>query len=256
MFNRELWREARGQIFHLSSAIFFGLVLGILVIIQAWLLSLVISSVVLEEALLIDVMGELLWLAGAVLVRGIVIYFREVSAGKISIQVRARLKRALFIKALDLGPINLQGTRTGEVASLIGQGVERLDPYFRTYLPQLGLAAMIPVVILGTVFPVDWITGLVFLLTAPLIPLFMVLIGKEAEKRTSKQWKLLSRLSGHFLDVLQGIRTLKAFGLSRRQGKVIQKVSDEQARSAWQLIDEALDTIDSVQQAKGAPSHV
>jgi ATP-binding cassette subfamily C protein CydD len=139
------------------------------------------------------------------------------------------LRQALFVKILDLGPIQLQQFRTGEIASQIGQGVDRLDPYFRTYLPQLGLAAMIPLTIMGVVFPVDWLTGLIFLLTAPLIPLFMVLIGKEAEKETERQWKLLSRLSGHFLDVLQGIRTLKTFGLSGRQGKVIRDVSEEYA---------------------------
>ena len=88
---------------------------------------------------------------------------------------------------------------------------------------------IVPVLVLGVVFPIDWLTGLIFVLTAPLIPLFMVLIGKEAEKRTDHQWKLLGRLSGHFLDVLQGLRTLKAFGLSQRQGKVIRSMSEEYA---------------------------
>ncbi len=92
------------------------------------------------------------------------------------------------------------------------------------------MAVLGPLIILVVVFPLDWLTGLIFLLTAPLIPLFMVLIGKEAEKRTSRQWRLLGRLSTHFLDVLQGLRTLKAFGLSKRQGRVIRSVSEEYAR--------------------------
>lgn len=131
--------------------------------------------------------------------------------------------------SLKTSPVKLSGERTGELTNTLLQGVERLDAYFRAYLPQLGMAVIVPVIVLLVVFPLDWLTGLIFLLTAPLIPLFMVLIGKEAEHRTDRQWKLLGRLSGHFLDVLQGLRTLKAFGLSKRQARVIKSVSEEYA---------------------------
>jgi len=104
-----------------------------------------------------------------------------------------------------------------------------LDAYFRTYLPQVFIAAILPVIVLWVVFPIDWISGLVFVLTAPLIPVFMILIGRQADKETQKQWRLLGRLGGHFHEVIQGLKTLKVFGLSKVQTKVIRSVSDQYA---------------------------
>ena len=134
------------------------------------------------------------------------------------------MKQKLFSHLLKLSPIQIQRDSSGDLVNTLIQGVGRLDAYFRVYLPQLGMALLVPVLILVVVFPVDWLTAVIFFITAPLIPIFMILIGKEAEKRTDRQWRKLGRLSSHFLDVLQGLRTLKAFGLSKRQGRVIESV--------------------------------
>jgi ATP-binding cassette subfamily C protein CydD len=98
------------------------------------------------------------------------------------------------------------------------------------------LSALVPVTILVVVFPLDWLTGLVFVLTAPLIPLFMVLIARQAEKETDRQWRLLSRLSAHFLDVLQGLTTLKRFGRSIEQAGTIRRVSDQYAQATLRVL--------------------
>ncbi|MFH2114257.1 MAG: thiol reductant ABC exporter subunit CydD, partial [Spirochaetota bacterium] len=229
MFSRDLWLQARKYIGPLATAIFLGAVIGTLIVAQAWLISTVISGVFLDGQTLEENQNSLVILAGVVVARSIVTYLREVSAGSVSIQVRADLKRELFSHLLKISPIRITRERTGELVNTLVQGVDRLDAYFRTYLPQLGLALLVPMIILVVVFPLDWLTGVIFLFTAPLIPLFMVLIGKEAEQRTERQWKLLGRLSSHFLDVLQGLRTLKAFGLSKRQGKVVESVSEQYA---------------------------
>ena len=229
MFDRRLWQQAREQIVPLAGAILFGALIGGTIVAQAWLLSQVISDVFLKGGSLSDQRQMLLWLGAVIVLRVVFVYFREISAGEVSIRVRSSLRKQLFNQILKTSPVSLSGERTGEISTTLLQGIERLDAYFRAYLPQLGMAVIIPILVLAAVFPLDWLTGLIFVLTAPLIPLFMVLIGKEAELRTNRQWKLLGRLSGHFLDVMQGLLTLKAYGLSKRQGKVIRSVSEEYA---------------------------
>jgi ATP-binding cassette subfamily C protein CydD len=128
---------------------------------------------------------------------------------------------------MALGPAYSQGERSGELANTLVEGVEALDAYFRHYLPQLALAALVPLTILVFVFPLDWVSGLVLLLTAPLIPLFMALIGSAADALTRRQWTSLSRMSAHFLDVLQGLTALKLLGRSRDQIGIIARVSDQ-----------------------------
>jgi thiol reductant ABC exporter CydD subunit len=106
------------------------------------------------------------------------------------------------------------------------EGVEALEAYFAQYLPQVALAAFIPLSILLLIFPLDPLTGLVFILTAPLIPLFMWLIGKAAESMTQRQWHTLSQLSAYLLDVIQGLTTLKLLGQSLHQSERIHKASE------------------------------
>jgi len=150
--------------------------------------------------------------------------------------VRSTLKRKLISHIQKVSPIHLAAERTGEISTVLIQGVDRLDAYFRKYLPQLFISVLLPVMVLLVVFPFDWISGVVLMVTAPLIPLFMVLIGKQAEKETQKQWKLLRVLGGHFLDVLQGLTTLKLFGLSKAQGKIIRNVSDQYAEFTLKVL--------------------
>ena len=127
---------------------------------------------------------------------------------------------------MALGPAYTRGERTGELVNTAVEGIEALDAYFSQYLPQLALAVLIPVTFLLVVFPLDPLSGLVLLLTAPLIPVFMILIGSLADSLTRQQWTALSRMSAHFLDVLQGLTTLKLFNRSREQIAVIAEISD------------------------------
>jgi len=128
---------------------------------------------------------------------------------------------------IKLGPAFTQNEQSGELSLAAVQGVEELDAYLSQYLPQLVLAAAVPLAILFFVFPMDLLSGLVLLLTAPLIPLFMVLIGKTSEILTHKQWTALSRLSAHFFDTLQNLKMLKLFNQSQYQAKEIRHASDQ-----------------------------
>jgi thiol reductant ABC exporter CydD subunit len=143
-------------------------------------------------------------------------------ASRVKIDLRQRLTAHL----LALGPTYARGERTGELTHTAVEGVEALDAYFGQYLPQLALAALIPLTILIFVFPIDLLSGLVLLLTAPLIPVFMLLIGNLADALTKRQWASLSHMSAHFLDVLQGLTTLKLLGRSREQLRIIAEISE------------------------------
>ncbi|MGE5072867.1 MAG: thiol reductant ABC exporter subunit CydD, partial [Anaerolineae bacterium] len=117
--------------------------------------------------------------------------------------------------------------RTGDLTAAAAEGIEALDAYFSQYLPQLVVSTLVPVSILLLVFPLDPLSVIVLLLTAPLIPFFMYMIGRGAEAVTKRQYESLSRLSAHFLDSLQGLTTLKLFGQSKAQAANIARVSDQ-----------------------------
>jgi ATP-binding cassette subfamily C protein CydD len=129
-------------------------------------------------------------------------------------------------RTLRLGPGWLAGQRPGEIAALATRGLDGLDGYFARYLPQLMLAALVPVAVLARVAAADWISAAIIAATLPLIPLFAVLVGAHTKARTRRQWRLLALLAGHFLDVVEGLPTLKVFGRARAQEQVIGNVTD------------------------------
>ncbi|HEX9803568.1 MAG TPA: thiol reductant ABC exporter subunit CydD, partial [Gammaproteobacteria bacterium] len=151
-------------------------------------------------------------------------------------RVKLALRERLYRRMQALGPVYLQGERSGELSGLLVDGVEKLEAYYASYLPQMALVALVPLAILAFVFPLDWISGLVMVLTAPVIPLFMILIGKGAERLNRKQWRELARMSAHFLDVIQGLTTLKLFNASRREAQVIAAISDAHRRSTMGVL--------------------
>ena len=200
MFSRKLWIEAKTENISLIVSILFGVILGGLIVSQSWLLSTIISRVFQYNYSVIDIQPLLIGLVLVILGRGLAVFGRELSSGVVSIRLRAYLKSKLLSHLQVISPLYLTSERAGELSTTLIQGVDRLDLYFRAYLPQLFISTLLPLLILWVVFPIDWISGIILLVTAPLIPLFMVLIGKQAEKETVRQWKLLQILGGHFLE--------------------------------------------------------
>ncbi len=143
-----------------------------------------------------------------------------------AIRIKSALRQRLFDHIQALGPAYVRGERSAELSGILQEGVESLDAYFSQYLPQVVLAALVPVTFLFFVFPTDWLSGLILLFTAPLIPIFMILIGSLAQALTRRQWQSLSRMSAYFLDVLQGLTTLKMLGRSKAQTQGIAQVSE------------------------------
>lgn len=224
--DRRLLREARAVRLYLALAVGSGVVAGILVVLQALFLSRVVARVFLDGLTLGDVRPLLLLLLAIIVARAALTWAREVASYQAAGRVKALLRERLFGHLLALGPAYAWGERTGELANTLVEGVETLESYFGQYLPNLALAALVPATILLFVLPLDLISALIFLVTAPLMPVFMILIGRLAETLTRRQWESLSRMSAHFLDVLQGLPTLKLFGRSREQTQVIARISD------------------------------
>ncbi|MDX1613030.1 MAG: thiol reductant ABC exporter subunit CydD [Candidatus Promineifilaceae bacterium] len=226
MFDRRLWLQARTNRTNLLLTIFFSGLAGVLTVVQARLLSDTVAQVFLQQATLADVDSRLLLLVAVIVGRSAFVWGADVSARYLASRVKAALRSTLFNHLLQLGPVHVLGERTGELTATVIEGIEALDAYFSEYLPQLVLAALAPLTILLLIFPTDLLSGLVLFLTAPLIPLFMILIGRAAEALTNRQWRTLQQMSAHFLDVLQGLTTLKRLGQSRAQTANIARVSE------------------------------
>jgi ATP-binding cassette subfamily C protein CydD len=217
---------AAGRRLPLGLAVGLGLLAGLVTVGQAWLLSQGVSRAFLHGADLTDVAPALLGFLLLALLRAGLVWGSEAAAQRLAEGVKHDLRGRLAAHLLALGPAFGRGQRSGELVNTIVEGIEALDAYFRQYLPQVALAALVPLAVLALVFPRDWISRLVLLLTAPLIPIFMILIGSAAEALTRRQWASLSRMSAHFLDVLQGLATLKHLGRSREQAEAIARVGD------------------------------
>ena len=204
-----------------------GAFCALVVVAQAWMLSQVVNRVFLEGSTLLSERKPLIFILIIFALRAVFSWGSEFSASALAIRIKSKLRCSLFEHILRLGPAFSSQQQSGEMTSVCMDGVEAVEDYFREYLPGLALAALIPLIYLIIIFPVDNLTGLVLLITAPLIPVFMVLIGDRSSALTRRQWSLLSRTSAYFLDVIQGLKTLKALGQSRRQSAVIEQVSDQ-----------------------------
>jgi ATP-binding cassette subfamily C protein CydD len=189
-------------------------------------LSKIVGRVFLAHGTLPQVMPLLVGLLAIIVVRALVIWGREVLAHRGAVRVKADLRQRLFVHLLRLGPAFCQGERTGELVATASEGIERLDPYISRYLPQIYLSVLAPLLILLFIFPLDWSSAVLLLITAPIIPLLMFLIGSYAEQHMQRQWLALSRMSAHFLDVIQGLTTIKLFGREMAERERIARISE------------------------------
>lgn len=209
----------------LALTLLCDVLIALLGILQLFLLSTLLSQVFLQHSLFSQasfLLWSLLAITGAhALFTGI----REIVAQRGAIRVKAVLRQYVYTHLLHLGPAYVRNERTGELATTLGEGIERLDTYLSRYLPQFLLSIIVPLLILLVVFPLDLPSALLLLLTAPIIPLLMFLVGSSAEQQTRQQWVALARMSAHFLDVVQGLPTLKLFGRGQAEQERVAYVS-------------------------------
>ncbi|MER6317208.1 thiol reductant ABC exporter subunit CydD [Streptomyces sp. NPDC001581] len=231
-----LLRYARSTRLFLGAVVALGLVGAGLVVGQAMLIAEIVVGA-FEKGLGGEALRTpLLLLAAVALGRGLIAWLTELAAHRASAAVKSELRGRLLDRAADLCPGGLTGQKTGSLVSLATRGVDALDDYFSRYLPQLGLAVVVPVAVLARIVTEDWVSAAIIVVTLPLIPVFMVLIGMATQSRMDRQWRLLSRLSGHFLDVVAGLPTLKVFGRAKAQAESIRKITDDYRRATMRTL--------------------
>ncbi|MFF9866587.1 thiol reductant ABC exporter subunit CydD [Streptomyces sp. NPDC013953] len=222
-----LLRYARATRLFLAGVVVLGLLGAGLVVVQAMLIAEVVVGAFQQGR---DVSGSaatLALLAAVSVGRGLVAWLTELTAHRAAAAVKSELRGRLLERSAALGPGWLSRQRVGSLVALATRGVDALDDYFARYLPQLGLAVVVPVAVLARIVTEDWVSAAIIVVTLPLIPIFMVLIGWATQARMDRQWRLLSRLSGHFLDVVAGLPTLKVFGRAKAQAESIRAITSE-----------------------------
>ncbi|AOP50810.1 ABC transporter [Streptomyces lydicus] len=244
-----LLRYAHATRGFLVAVVVLGLAGAGLVVGQAMLIAEIVVGAFQHDLGLGGLTTPLALLAAVSVGRGLVAWLTELAAHRAGAAAKSELRMRLVERAARLGPgartasAAGDGTgardlelRTGELTTLATRGIDALDDYFSRYLPQLGLAVVVPVAVLARIVTGDWISALTIVLTLPLIPLFMVLIGWATQSRMDRQWRLLARLSGHFLDVVEGLPTLKVFGRAKAQAEAIRAITGDYRRATLRTL--------------------
>jgi ATP-binding cassette subfamily C protein CydD len=225
--SRWLMQRARTARNWVVLSVGLGFCSAVLLIIQAHLLAYIVHCAFIKDMSRETLLPSFGAIMGVVILRAALGWGREVAGFHAGAKVRQEIRTALMQHIFKLGPAYTNRQRTGAIASTLMEQVEGLHDFYAFYLPQLALAVMIPVAILCFVFPITWAAGALLLVTAPLIPLFMILVGMGAESISQRHFQSLARMSAHFLDVLQGLTTLKLFNRSRGEEKTVARVSAE-----------------------------
>ncbi|MGM7441147.1 thiol reductant ABC exporter subunit CydD [Streptomyces tunisiensis] len=231
-----LLRYARATRGFLAAVVGLGAVGAGLVVAQAMLIAEIVVGSFQDGRPAGDLRTPLLLLVATAAGRGLVGWLTELAAHRASAAVKSELRGRLLDQATALGPGWLDGQHTGSLVTLATRGVDALDGYFSRYLPQLGLAVVVPAAVLARIVTEEWVSAAIIVGTLPLIPVFMVLIGWATQNRMDRQWLLLSRLSGHFLDVVAGLPTLKVFGRAKAQAESIRTITAEYRRATMRTL--------------------
>lgn len=231
-----LLRSGRATRGYLLASGAIGVAVAACLAAQALLLSHVVARAFLGGAGLSALHPALLALFAVVALRALLAWAGQVVAHLAAARVKSELRSRLLARTLELGPAFLGRERSGELATTAVSGIDALEGYFGRYLPAFVQAALVPALLLAVVLPTDRLSALLMACTIPLVPVFMVLIGQAGEHRTERQWRTLSLLGAHFLDIVQGLPTLKIFGRGHAQRATIREVTDAYRRATMGVL--------------------
>lgn len=228
MFSKTLWKVQDKKALKCQGAVLaLSLGSGACTAVQAFVMARIVNRIFFLQQNLALAYNLFILLVAIILLKGLFQWLEE----HFALQVAGLVKHTLLDKLLDqvgvLGPGEMEHRQRGEFFTLLTQGLGTLDVYFCRYLPQLFKSALIPIAYLFIVFPFDWISGLIFLIATPLIPGFMMLIGKWSRKMAGSSWEAMARMGGYLQDVLAGLATLRNWNREYQQEKKIRKVSDD-----------------------------
>jgi len=219
---REGLRDRR----NMGGTVACGVLGGICAAAQAYLLASLVAATFKGETGLHDMTRPLTLLLAIIVLRGGLNWLEERCALSLGGSVQHNLRRRLLKKIDALGPVKMRGEQYGGLLTMLTEGLDALEIYFQKYLPQLFKSALLPVAFLIVIFPLDWQTGLIMTLTAPLVPVFMSLIGQWTKLHTLQQWQALSHMGSHFQDLFEGLSTLKLFNRTAGQREMVDALSE------------------------------
>ena len=216
--------QAQGR---LSKAIALGAFNGILMIVQMAILAGIINEIIFLNKTLTEITPLLFGLVAIIITRTVFGYISERYSRHAAMLIKVSIRQQLLQHLFAMGPAKTQTIGSAKIAQLLHQGVDSLEDYFSGYLPVVAYCSVIPSAVLFAVFPMDWLSGLVLMLTAPMVPMFMIIIGHKAHDLNQKHWTKLLRMSSHFLDIIQGLTQLKIFNASRQEMAAVKTISED-----------------------------
>ncbi|MCK8564823.1 cysteine/glutathione ABC transporter permease/ATP-binding protein CydD [Yersinia ruckeri] len=211
----------------LRLSMLLGLLSGLLIIAQAWLLAGLLQALIMEHIPRDTLVTDFGLLAGTFALRAVISGLRERVGFICGMKIRLQIRKMVLDKLEQLGPSWVKGKPAGSWATIILEQIEDMQDYYSRYLPQMYLAGLIPLLILIAVFPINWAAGLILFVTAPLIPIFMALVGLGAADANRRNFVALARLSGNFLDRLRGLDTLRLFNRAKAETDQIRDSSED-----------------------------
>lgn len=210
----------------LMIAIGLGVLSSVFLLAQAALLASILHQLIIDQVDKADLIWHFVGLVGTVIGRAACTWGRELAGYRCGEQIRVYIRQLILDKVHKLGPAYIKGKPAGSWATLILEQVEDMQDFFSRYLPQMSLSVLVPFIILVVVFPVNWAAGLIFLVTAPLVPIFMALVGMKAAEANRKNFKAMQRLSGHFYDRLQAMTTIRLFDRTKSETETLKGASE------------------------------
>ncbi|MBE3661740.1 thiol reductant ABC exporter subunit CydD [Vibrio navarrensis] len=210
----------------LMIAVGLGVLSSVFLLAQAALLATILHQLIIEQVDKSQLLPQFLGLVALIALRALCSWGREIAGYRCGEQIRVYIRQLILDKLRELGPAYIKGKPAGAWATLVLEQVDNMQDFFARYLPQMSLAVLVPFVILAVVFPVNWAAGLIFLITAPLVPLFMAMVGMKAADTSRKNFKALQRLSGHFYDRLQAMTTIRLFDRTQAETEIMRGASE------------------------------
>jgi len=223
----------KSPLYFVLSILFFGIG-AISIIFQLDFISKFVDGIIFQNQGVDQNPEILLLVVGLIFLRGISIFIGELSSKKVALQIKSQIREQLALSFIHFNKAH--NFHSGNVVTIFFDRVEAIEDYFSQYLPQVVLSIIIPISILIFIFPLDLLSGVVFLFTAPLIPFFMILIGKYSNKVTQKQWESLSQLSTFFLDSIRGLKTIILFNQKEKQIERIKKANDDYIKKSMSVL--------------------
>lgn len=235
MVDKKLLREARRQRLLFAGSVLASLGAAAAILWQTWSVAVIVDGIFMggapREALTASFLTALVALA----LRITLDCAEEMCSLRLATRIKMDLRARLVEKLAQLSPAQLETLQAGKLLNLLYDGIDTLENYFSGYLPQLFKAVFIPVLFLIVIFPRDPLSAVVMLVTLPLIPVFMILIGKWTQRESVRQWVLLTRFAAFLQDVLAGLVTLKSLGRSRQQGEKIGEISEAYRKATFSV---------------------